>query len=253
MQAPSLGAEPTTDEERRERFPYRMKDLCELTGMPRQAIHFYIQQGLLPPGHKTGRNMAWYGPEHVERLELVRKLQHERFLPLKAIKAMLDGREDRFSPRQQAFLADVKRELAASLAPEPDQRRPLVDATELVRDNGVEHDELERMAEIGILTATVDADGTVRVPEDDLWVLESFGKMRAAGFTRDLGFEVDDLAFYVEAIDSIFERDARLLSDRLADQPPIVAARMIERALPILHDFLVRFHARRVRDFFSSM
>ena len=35
----------TLDEER---WRYRMKDLCEATGLPRQAIHFYIQQGLLP-------------------------------------------------------------------------------------------------------------------------------------------------------------------------------------------------------------
>lgn len=44
-----------------ERYPYRMKDLCELTGLGRQAIHFYIQRELLPPGYKTGRNMAYYG------------------------------------------------------------------------------------------------------------------------------------------------------------------------------------------------
>ena len=42
----------------RARFPYRMKDLCDRTGLPRQVIHFYIQQGLLPEGQKTGRNMA---------------------------------------------------------------------------------------------------------------------------------------------------------------------------------------------------
>ncbi len=23
-------------------YPYRMKDLCDRTGLPRQAIHFYI-------------------------------------------------------------------------------------------------------------------------------------------------------------------------------------------------------------------
>jgi DNA-binding transcriptional MerR regulator len=63
---------------------YRMKDLCEATGLPRQAIHFYIQQELLPPGRKTGRNMAWYTDEHIERLHLIKKLQHEQFLPLKA-------------------------------------------------------------------------------------------------------------------------------------------------------------------------
>ena len=70
--------------------PYRMKDLCRLTGLPRQVIHFYIQQGLVPEGHKTGRNMAYYGDEHVRRVRLVRTLQHERFLPLKASRALLE-------------------------------------------------------------------------------------------------------------------------------------------------------------------
>ena len=44
----------------RDRYRYKMKDLADATGLDRQGIHFYIQQGLLPPGHKTGRNMAWY-------------------------------------------------------------------------------------------------------------------------------------------------------------------------------------------------
>ena len=68
---------------------YRMRDLCERTGLNRQAIHFYIQRGLLPPGEKTGPNMAWYEQGHLERLLLIKRLQHERFLPLNAIKAML--------------------------------------------------------------------------------------------------------------------------------------------------------------------
>ena len=54
---------------------YRMKDLCELTGMSRQAIHFYIQQGLVPEGQKVSRNMAWYGPEHVDRIQQIQRLQ----------------------------------------------------------------------------------------------------------------------------------------------------------------------------------
>ena len=99
----------------REQWCYRMKDLCETTGLPRQAIHFYIQQGLLPPGQKTGRNMAWYADEHLDRLRLIKKLQHEQFLPLKAIKALFDGEDGVFSPRQHAFLAGVKEHVAESL------------------------------------------------------------------------------------------------------------------------------------------
>ena len=61
----------------------RMKDLCKATGISRQVVHFYISQGLLPPGKKTGQNMAYYSEEHVRRIELIRQLQEERFLALK--------------------------------------------------------------------------------------------------------------------------------------------------------------------------
>src|SRR5262245_10235319 len=88
-----------------------MKDLCRLTGLPRQAIHFYIEEGLVPEGRKTGRNMAYYGDEHLERIRLVRRLQHERFLPLKAIRAIVEERDDGFSPVQRQMLADVKQRL----------------------------------------------------------------------------------------------------------------------------------------------
>jgi DNA-binding transcriptional MerR regulator len=110
------------------RWCYRMKDLCDATGLPRQAIHFYIQQGLLPSGRKTGRNMAWYTEEHLERLHLIKKLQHERFLPLKAIKALFDGEDGVFSPRQHAFLAGVKERLAESLKTSEDRSPTLTPA-----------------------------------------------------------------------------------------------------------------------------
>ncbi|HMY59542.1 MAG TPA: MerR family transcriptional regulator, partial [Pseudomonadota bacterium] len=71
----------------------RMKDLCARTGLPRQAIHFYIREGLLPEGRKTGRNMAYYGEEHIERIALIRRLQEERFLPLRAIKVVLGAKD----------------------------------------------------------------------------------------------------------------------------------------------------------------
>src|SRR5688572_29910951 len=79
-------------------FAYKMKDLVVASGLPRQAIHFYVKEGLLPPGKKTGRNTALYSEEHLTRLALIKKLKHERFLPLKAIKAVLDGRESGFTP-----------------------------------------------------------------------------------------------------------------------------------------------------------
>src|SRR5689334_23273531 len=92
-----------------------MRDLCDKTGLPRQAIHFYIQQGLVPEGLKTGRNTALYGDPHVERIRLVRTLQEERFLPLRAIRAVLDEGDSALTPAQRRLVADVRAQLPASL------------------------------------------------------------------------------------------------------------------------------------------
>lgn len=101
-------ADPTT---------LKMRDLCDATGLNRQAIHFYIQQGLLPPGEKTGRNTATYTPAHLERLQLIRRLQHERFLPLEVIKDLLSAREDRYSDTQRGFLRRLRARLKACSTP----------------------------------------------------------------------------------------------------------------------------------------
>lgn len=236
----------------RDTYRYRMKDLCEATGLPRQAIHFYIQEGLLPPGQKTSRNMAWYSEEHLERLRLIKQLQHERFLPLKAIKAVLEGREEAFAPEQHHFLLEVKEQLANTLAA-PTHRTATVDAEAVARRAGIDVDEVERAIELGLLGGQRDEHGKLRVREDDTWMLELFGEMRRVGFTRALGFEVDDLAFYEDAMNTMFQQEAKLISSRLSHLPPGQAARMIERALPIIHQFLTRYHADRVRDFFATM
>lgn len=230
---------------------YRMKDLCDATGLPRQAIHFYIQQGLLPPGEKTGRNMAWYGEEHVERLRLIKKLQHERFLPLKAIKALLDGQGEAFSPTQRRFLLEVKDRFGEGVPRR--ERRRMVDADALVVRAGVQRAEIERAVEIGLLGAHRTDDGRLEIAEDDAWMVELFGEMRRLGFTEDLGFTVDDVRFYDEAMSTLFRQEVVLLSSRLSHLPPAQVAQMIERALPVIHAFLTRYHAARVRDFFEAM
>ena len=71
-------------------------------------------RGSSRPGRKTGRNSARYGEVHVERIRIVRQLQNERFMPLKAIRAVLDGRDDAFTPEQRGFIVDVKRRLSST-------------------------------------------------------------------------------------------------------------------------------------------
>ena len=234
-----------------ERWCYRMKDLCESTGLPRQAIHFYIQQGLLPSGRKTGRNMAWYTEEHIDRLHLIKKLQHERFLPLKAIKALLDGEDDVFSPRQHAFLAGVKERLDASLKTGED-RSPTLTANEIAKKTGVDPEDVEHAFELGLVGGER-KDGTLRVASADVWSFEVLGKIRSLGFTKDLGFGVEDMSYYQDLIAKLLHEEVHMISSRLSGLPPEQVATMIENVLPVLDRFIMRLHATKIRDFFANV
>ena len=72
-----------------------MSELAEASGVPAPTIKHYLREGLLPEPVKTSRNMAYYPPEFVERISLIKQLQEERFMPLQAIKAVLDEGPDR--------------------------------------------------------------------------------------------------------------------------------------------------------------
>jgi DNA-binding transcriptional MerR regulator len=226
----------------------RMKDLCNETGLSRQAIHFYIQAGLLPEGDKSGKNMAWYGPAHVERLRLIRRLQEERLLPLKTIRALLDGNTDELPEAQRNLLAEVSSQLPAGFAGTP--ARDLLVSDALARYD-ITADELERMIELGLVTTR--AAGKHReLVGDAARMLDLWTQFRASGFTRELGFVVDDVAPFMTAARDLVTHEAQLLLSRLSHLPPTTTASMIERVLPIVHATLVHFHTAAVRAVFEA-
>ncbi|RJR41229.1 MAG: MerR family transcriptional regulator [Deltaproteobacteria bacterium] len=69
----------------------KMKDLVAASGLPKSTILHYLNEGLLPPPVKTSRNMAYYDPVCVERLNFIKFLQKRHRLPLEEIKTILQG------------------------------------------------------------------------------------------------------------------------------------------------------------------
>ena len=55
---------------------YSIRELCDLSGLPRRTIHFYTQQGILPPAAGAGLG-ARYGEAHRLRLLLVPYLRRQ--------------------------------------------------------------------------------------------------------------------------------------------------------------------------------
>jgi DNA-binding transcriptional MerR regulator len=255
----------------------RMKDLCDATGLGRQAIHFYIREGLLPEGQKTGRNMAYYSESHLERLRLIRRLQDEQFLPLKAIRAVLSAYDDdeagsglaagdeAFSPAQQRFLHAVQQRLQGSLgAATPELTTTL---GPLMARLAIDPRDLSDLVELGLLVVRpgpgsagkrpagksklLGPDSLVR--QDDVWLLELLSGLRRLGLSRELGFLPADLTVVDDAVSALFRRETKLLRQRLAHLDADVAATLVEHALPIMNQLLVRLHEAKIRNFLAAL
>jgi len=68
-----------------------LNELCRQGEVTPRTVRYYIQQGLLPsPGLGAG---ARYGPGHLARLRLIRRMQREH-LPLAEIRRQIEGLDD---------------------------------------------------------------------------------------------------------------------------------------------------------------
>src|SRR5207244_10598029 len=95
----------------------KISELAEASGVSAGTIKHYLREGLLPEPVKTSRNMAYYPPEFVERIRLIKQLQEERFMPLRVIRDLLE-REDAQPERLRAMIELEDRILERALAGE---------------------------------------------------------------------------------------------------------------------------------------
>lgn len=80
----------------------RISELSKQTSVPKETIHFYIREGLVPKPRKRGRNVADYDESFVERIHLIKEIQDHFFLPLSVIKEIIKRQNK--SPELKALL-----------------------------------------------------------------------------------------------------------------------------------------------------
>jgi len=226
----------------------RMRDLVRESGLPRETIHFYRQQGLLPEPVKTGRNTALYTHEHVERLRRIRELQERQFLPLRAIRAVLDDTaEEDFTPEQE----DLVRRVRATLSGwSNDQQRPAVAIADFVPDR-LSRGELRELTDAG-LVAVQGAPRGGFVSEDDAVILECWAQFKEAGFGPQQGVGPAELRIYDEAMERLVTREARMALRAYAGSPPEELSRIVELTGPIIVRLLGAMHRKRLRRFLAE-
>jgi DNA-binding transcriptional MerR regulator len=210
----------------------RMGELAEASGVPAPTIKHYLREGLLPEPVKTSRNMAYYPPEFVDRIKLIKRLQEERFMPLKAIRSVLD--ED--PERANAMLELEDRILDRALAGE----RARTSAGEVRKRYGVPKEVLDRLAELEVLTPN-----SRGYSPSDVTIIEAISRFRAGGYDEQIGFTVYDTLRYKTAIEQLVHEEVDMVMNRLAGEvSPERVVEMLEAGAQPLQDLIAALHTK---------
>ena len=210
----------------------RMRELAAASGVSAGTIKHYLREGLLPEPVKTSRNMAYYSPEFVERIKLIKQLQEERFLPLKAIRRVLESDPE----RARALIELEDRILDRALAGE----RKRVSAAEVRRRYELPQEVLDRLAELGVVTPTRGGYGP-----SDVRILEAISRFRAGGYDERIGFTVYDTLRYKRALEALVKEEVQVLMERLAgEMDPDRALRLIDDGVEPLQDLIAALHSK---------
>src|SRR5207247_9119063 len=133
-------------------------------------------------------NSAQYPPEFVERIRMIKRLQEERFMPLRLIKGVLDAAQE----RGRVSRAEVRRRYDI-----PDNVLARLEDLEIVSPNSRGYD------------------------PDDVQVIEAIARFRAGGYDEQLGFTVYDTLRYREALAPLVEEEVTTLLDRLSAEADV--------------------------------
>jgi DNA-binding transcriptional MerR regulator len=220
----------------------RMRDLVRATGLPRETIHFYLAQGLLPKPLKTGRNTAVYGVEHLDRLQRIKDLQERHFLPLRAIKAVLEeGAFGGFSEEQESMLRRVR----ASMAPALTTSAAGTVLVSTLVPSRVTKEELEQMKELGLIEVQGKGKDAV-VSEEDAHILSTWSDVKAQFRPDENDITPTELQIYDDAIESLVDREARLLTRRFAQMTGERAAEIIATGEPTIMRLLAALRRKKI-------
>ncbi len=205
----------------------RIGELAERAGVSVATIKFYIREGLLPPPPvKTGRTMAYYDQQYLDRLLTIRRLREEHYLPLRVIRAVLAERGDApLTAADAATLARVAPGVMDRLEPDsPPATTPTRD--EVIARFRVTADELALLEEMGLI------GGDHGYGPTDLELLDAFRRAEDAGVTRDR-FPTEQLGKYVELLGELARREIRSFTHNAADLPPRDVEELALRALAV--------------------
>jgi len=214
----------------------KMSELAERSGVSAGTIKHYLREGLLGLDQevlRTSRNMAYYPEDFVQRIQLIKRLQEERFMPLRVIRDMVAQ-----DPERAARLIELEdRILERAIEARESGRvsRANVRETYDMPDNV-----LDRLDELGVLTPN--ARG---YDADDVAIIAAISRFRAGGYEQSIGFTVYDTLRYREALAPLVQEEVTLLLNRLAGEVEVErAVQIISSGAEPLRELIGAMHSK---------
>jgi DNA-binding transcriptional MerR regulator len=214
----------------------KMRDLAERSGVSAATIKYYLREGVLGSEDgvvRTSRNMAWYPLEFVERIQLVKRLQEERYWPLRLIREVMSA-----SPEEVGRVIEVEDRILQRAVEANEATRMSRRSARQTYD--LPQDVLDRLEEIGVLSPN--GRGYDR---DDVAIIEAISRFRAGGYEQSLGFTVYDTLRYRDAMAALVVDEVSTLVTRVATQvDEDRALEIIQSADGPLRDLIGAMHSK---------
>jgi len=214
----------------------KMAELAAQSGVSAATIKHYLREGLLGPGDdvvRTSRNMAWYPRYYVERIRLIKRLQEERFMPLRVIREVVGEDPERAARLVELEDRILERAIAVS-------ERGRVSRRSVAQTYDMPIEVLARLEEIGVLTPN--ARGYDR---DDVAIIAAISRFRAGGYQQEIGFTVYDTLRYRKALEPLVDEEVRVLLDRLAGEVEVDrAVEIIASGAEPLRELIGAMHSK---------
>jgi DNA-binding transcriptional MerR regulator len=214
----------------------KMSELAEQSGVSAGTIKHYLREGLLDAGDevvRTSRNMAYYPRAFVEHIRLIKRLQEERFMPLRMIREVMAK-----GPDHAARLIEIEDRILERAIEAREGGR--ISRAKVRETYNVPENVLRRLEELGILTPT--ARG---YDSDDIAIIEAISRFRAGGYEEAIGFTVYDTLRYREALGPLVEEEVSVLLERLAGKVEVDrAVEIVASGAEPLRDLLGAMHSK---------
>ncbi|XOV85326.1 MAG: MerR family transcriptional regulator [bacterium] len=218
----------------------KMKELTVKTGVSREAIHFYLREGLLPQPLKPKPNVAHYTEEHVVRIKTIKRLQQSRSLSLASIKKTLEQFDFDALPAS-ADLADFELAVQGQLDGDlPTRDQPV---SVVAKSTGFSIDDLYQFDELGVISIKREPSGAA-LDFRDVGILLEWRRLLDQGFADRPGYDAHYLGRYVSAIKTFAGWEVEQFLDVFGGLPTAQAAALAAEGIGMTNDIIAKLRTK---------